>query len=139
MTHPYTLSQINEAAKWLLGGIGSARVVCLQGEMGAGKTTLIQALCRQLGTAGSFGSPTFPIIHEYALKNEGGSVYHMDLYRLSSAREAERTGVVDALDSGSLCLVEWPERLPEIIPPDALWVNIQVVDTEQRCLRLLNK
>jgi tRNA threonylcarbamoyladenosine biosynthesis protein TsaE len=139
MTYPYTLSQINEAARWLLQQIGSARVVCFHGEMGAGKTTLIQAICRQLGVVGSFGSPTFPIIHEYGMESDGGSVYHMDFYRLSGPEEAERAGVAEALYSGALCFVEWPERVPEILPPDAVSVQIQVLDTDQRSLQLLNK
>lgn len=138
MTYLYTLSQINEAARWLLQQIGSVRVICFRGEMGAGKTTLIQAICRQLGAVGSFGSPTFPIIHEYGLGKDDQVVYHMDFYRLSGTDEAERAGVAEAINSGAFCLVEWPERVPEILPSDAVWVQIQVVDTDQRCLQLLN-
>ena len=139
MTHIYTLSQIDPAAQWLLEQIGSARVICFQGEMGAGKTTLIQAICRQRGVRGSFGSPTFPIIHEYGLGTGDDVVYHMDFYRLNGVDEAERSGVGEALHSGKLCLVEWPERVPEMLPSDAVWVRIQVMDTDTRSLQLLNK
>ncbi|MBM3431416.1 MAG: tRNA (adenosine(37)-N6)-threonylcarbamoyltransferase complex ATPase subunit type 1 TsaE [Bacteroidetes bacterium] len=139
MSHTYPLSQIDQAAQWLLGQIGSARVICFQGEMGAGKTTLIQAICRQKGVEGSFGSPTYPIIHEYGLATGDAVVYHMDFYRLSGVDEAERSGVGEALHSGALCLVEWPERVPEMLSSDAVWVQIHVVDTDSRSLQLLNK
>ncbi len=139
MTYLYTLSQINEAARWLLQQIGSKRVICFRGEMGAGKTTLIQAICRQWGVVGSFGSPTFPIIHVYGMEKGDEVVYHMDFYRLGGPEEAERAGVAEALHSGARCLVEWPDRVPEILPSEAVWVQIQVVDTDQRRLELLNK
>ena len=132
----YHLTAIDQAADWLLSSIGSARVICFHGEMGAGKTTLIQSICQRLGTQGSFSSPTFPIINEYALADGSGSVYHMDLYRLNGLAEAERAGVGDALYSGSLCLVEWPERVPEIIPEEAVHVHLNVIDTEKRSLRI---
>ena len=139
MTFLYHLSAIDQAAQWLLREMGSSKVICFHGEMGVGKTTLIQAICQHLGVQGSVGSPTFPIINEYGIRNGEGSVYHMDLYRLNDAEEAERAGVVDALHSGSICFVEWPDKVPEVLPVEALHLNIQVVDQEKRCIQLLNK
>jgi len=139
MTLTYHLSDIEQASGWLLDHRGSAQVICFHGEMGSGKTTLIKSICIQLGAEGSFGSPTFPIIHEYGFRSGLGSVFHMDLYRLADREEAERAGVCEALDSGSFCLVEWPEKVPEIIPSEALHVQLEVVDTEQRSIHLLNK
>ncbi|MFM7672920.1 MAG: tRNA (adenosine(37)-N6)-threonylcarbamoyltransferase complex ATPase subunit type 1 TsaE [Bacteroidota bacterium] len=135
----YDLADIDQAAERVLSSLGSARVICFHGEMGVGKTTLIQAICQRLDVQGSFGSPTFPIINEYGIRNDGGVVYHMDLYRLSDLEEAERAGVSDALYSGSMCFVEWPEKVPEVLPPDALHLNIQMVDEEKRSIQLLNK
>lgn len=139
MTLPYHLSNIDQAAQWLLSQAGGHKVICFHGKMGAGKTTLIQAMCRQLGISGSVSSPTFPIINEYALTDGSGSVYHMDLYRLEDAEEAERAGVVDALFSGSLCVVEWPEKVPSVLPSDAVHIGIEVVDEQHRRLRLMKK
>lgn len=136
MIFRYSLTAIDQAAEWLLSSIGAARVICFHGEMGAGKTTLIQSICQRLGTKGSFSSPTFPIINEYGLAAGLGIVYHMDLYRLNGLAEAERAGVGDALHSGSVCLVEWPERVPDIIPEEAVHVHLQVIDTETRSLRI---
>ena len=132
----YHLTAIDQAADWLLSSVGSARVICFHGEMGAGKTTLIQSICQRLGTKGSFSSPTFPIINEYALADGTGHIYHMDLYRLNGLVEAERAGVGDALHSGALCLVEWPERVPDVIPEEAVHVHLQVIDTGKRSLRI---
>lgn len=137
MPFQYRLSAIDQAAQWLLTKIGSARVICLHGEMGAGKTTLSHAICQLLGMQGSFSSPTFPIINEYA-RSGGGVVYHMDLYRLNSVEEAERAGVVDALYREAIVLVEWPDKLPEIIPADAVRVQIRVLDDETRSLQVLD-
>ncbi|MFN4892402.1 MAG: tRNA (adenosine(37)-N6)-threonylcarbamoyltransferase complex ATPase subunit type 1 TsaE [Bacteroidota bacterium] len=139
MTFLFHRSALSEAAQWLLGQIGTARVICFHGDMGAGKTTLIASICHQLGIEGTASSPTFPIIHEYGSAGESRSVYHMDWYRLNSADEAERAGVIDALCSGLYCLIEWPQKLPEIIPPGAIHVAIQVVDEDKRTLQLLNK
>ena len=139
MNFSYSLSVIDQAAHWLLDQVGSAKVICFHGEMGAGKTTLIQAICRQLGVKTMVSSPTFPIINAYGIGKGDDSVYHMDLYRLEDVEEAERAGVVDALYGGSVCLVEWPAKLPSIIPRDAVHVKIQLEEGEQRRLELLNK
>lgn len=138
MNFIYSLADIDQAADWLLSAIGPARVLCLHGEMGAGKTTLIQAICKQLRIRGMVSSPTFPIINEYGLADGSGAVYHLDLYRLNGLAEAERIGVGEVLDSGALCLVEWPERVPEVLPNDAGHVYLQVIDTETRSLRVGN-
>jgi tRNA threonylcarbamoyladenosine biosynthesis protein TsaE len=138
MNFVYPLADIDQAADWLLSAIGSARVICFHGEMGAGKTTLIQAICKQLRIRGNVSSPTFPIINEYGLSDGRGAVYHLDLYRLNGLAEAERVGVGEVLDSGARCLVEWPERVPEVLPTDAAHVYLQVIDTEMRSLRVGN-
>jgi tRNA threonylcarbamoyladenosine biosynthesis protein TsaE len=106
------------------------KVFAFHGNMGAGKTTFIHALCTVKGVTDTVGSPTFSIINEYAYP--GGKIYHIDLYRLRDEEEALRAGVEDVLYSGELCLVEWPDRAPGIFPPATVALQIAAVDTETR-------
>ena len=98
--------------------------------MGAGKTTFIHALCEVMGVTDTVGSPTFPIINEYAYP--GGKIYHMDLYRLKDEEEAVRAGVEDVLYNGDLCLVEWPDKAPGIFPPGTINLMIRAIDRDIR-------
>jgi tRNA threonylcarbamoyladenosine biosynthesis protein TsaE len=102
------------------------KVFAFHGDMGAGKTTLIHALCLARGVTDTVGSPTFSIINEY--RYPGGSIFHIDLYRLKDEEEAIRAGVEDVLFSGELCLVEWPDRAPDIFPPDTVHIHLEVLD-----------
>ncbi|MDQ6815329.1 MAG: tRNA (adenosine(37)-N6)-threonylcarbamoyltransferase complex ATPase subunit type 1 TsaE, partial [Bacteroidota bacterium] len=101
------------------------------GDMGAGKTTFIHALCDHLGVTSAIGSPTYSIINEY--KSEKiGEIYHMDWYRLKDEEEALQAGVEDYLFSGNFCLVEWPNRAPALLPEDCLHLLISTLDEETR-------
>lgn len=106
------------------------KVFAFHGNMGAGKTTFIHALCSVKGVTDTVGSPTFSIINEYAWP--GGKIYHIDLYRLKDEEEAFRAGVEDVLYSGELCMVEWPEKAPGIFPPDTVEVQVTTIDAETR-------
>ena len=106
------------------------KVFAFHGNMGAGKTTFIHALCTVKGVTDTVGSPTFSIINEYAYP--GGKIYHIDLYRLRDEEEALRAGVEDVLYSGELCLVEWPDRAPGIFPPATVALQIAAIDPETR-------
>src|SRR6478672_10221156 len=108
------LERINQAAIEFLQLAENARVFAVSGQMGAGKTTFISAVCRALGATGSLSSPTFSIINEYGSRN--GPIFHIDLYRLRSEDEARHAGVEDALYSGSYCFVEWPDKAPALFP-----------------------
>jgi tRNA threonylcarbamoyladenosine biosynthesis protein TsaE len=132
----YRLSEMDAAASAFLQQWTDQKVMAFHGTMGAGKTTFIQALCKQLGVQGVMGSPTFSIINQYN-SSEGGyeTIYHMDLYRLKNDAEAMAAGVEDALYSGSLCFVEWPEKAPSLLPDDTLHVYIDVIDAATRRLR----
>ena len=132
----YTKSQLEKAVKQLLEMTGGAKVLAFHGEMGAGKTTLIGALCRELGTKDVTGSPTFSIINQY--KSPAGSIYHMDLYRLRDEEEAIQAGVEDLLYSGNLCLVEWPEKAAALLPDDTRHIFISAEDEETRIIKLLH-
>ena len=131
----FSLQDIRKTAASLLDAVKSASVLAFHGEMGAGKTTLIHAIYEEMGLAGTFGSPTFSIINEY--QSPGGKpVYHLDLYRLKDEEEAIGAGVEDVLYSGHLCLVEWPEKIPALMPPDAVDIYLETGANNTRKLRI---
>lgn len=139
MQWDFTLDQAELTAAALLAGMPGTLVFAFHGEMGAGKTTFITAFCKQVGVKDVVGSPTFSIINEYRYTGDDGRerpLYHMDLYRLQDEEEARRAGVEDALYSGAVCLVEWPEKAPGIFPPGTVHVYIQALDTNTRRLRI---
>ena len=108
-------------------------IVAFEGEMGAGKTTLIRALCAALGVADDVSSPTFTLVNEYR-DGHDKPVYHFDFYRLDSAEEAARLGAAEYFDSGYLCLVEWPGRVASLLPPARLQVELSVTGLTSRNL-----
>lgn len=129
----FKLKDIKSAAEQFLAAVGKKTVFAFHGEMGAGKTTFIHALCEAIGVKDTISSPTFSIINQYSTKS-GKTVYHMDLYRLKDEQEAANTGVEDCLYSGNTCLVEWPEKAPGIFPDDTLHVTIISIGTDTRKL-----
>ena len=129
----FNLDEIGKAASKFIENIGEDRIFLFEGEMGAGKTTLIAEICRQLGADDDFGSPTFSLVNEYADK-EGNPIYHFDLYRLESPAEALDMGAMEYFDSGELCLVEWPDRLGNLQPEEARIVKIEVNEDDSRSL-----
>jgi tRNA threonylcarbamoyladenosine biosynthesis protein TsaE len=136
MNQVFTIEQINQVAAAFWRAIDSKTVIAFHGNMGAGKTTLIHALCKAKGVRGVTGSPTFSIINEY-LFEEGGStkkIYHIDLYRLKDEEEAIQAGVEDCLYSNHICLVEWPEKAPKLFPADTVHVFIEAIDSDRRRL-----
>jgi tRNA threonylcarbamoyladenosine biosynthesis protein TsaE len=130
----FTLEAIQEAANRFWEAVGEAKVFALHGQMGAGKTTFVHALCDVKGVTSTVGSPTFSIINEYVWP--GGSIYHIDLYRLNDEEEAIRAGVEDCLYSGNTCLVEWPERAANLFPDGTVSVHIEALDPQTRLLRI---
>jgi len=104
----------------IAGGLGRGDAVALWGDLGAGKTTLARAILQALGVKEDVPSPTFTIVQNY---ETDPVIAHYDLYRLKSAREMAELGFEDALDQGAV-LVEWPERAPEALPPEALHVRL---------------
>lgn len=126
----YELDNIDEAANQIYDAVKGRSILALTGEMGAGKTTLIQALCRQIGVKGVMGSPTFSIINEY--ESEKGPVYHIDLYRCRDEEEAIRAGVEDCLYSGCICMVEWPSKAPSLFPEETIRIGITEINDHTR-------
>jgi tRNA threonylcarbamoyladenosine biosynthesis protein TsaE len=131
----FTLHEIETIAKQLLPQTGNYKVFAFYGEMGAGKTTFINALCKAMGVEDIVSSPTFSIINEYRTKL-AKTVYHMDLYRIKDENEAITAGVEDCLYSGNICLVEWPEKAAGIFPDDTLHISISSVDDNTRKLKI---
>lgn len=126
----FQLPDIGMAAATIWQSFPHQTVFAFHGEMGAGKTTLIHALCLAKGVTDTTGSPTFSIVNEYLYP--AGRIFHIDLYRLRDEEEAIRTGVEDVLYSGDICLVEWPDRAPGIFPPDTVHLHIHVIDPDTR-------
>ena len=131
----FTLDKIQQAAKDLLAATTLYKVFALEGEMGAGKTTFIHALCEAMGVTDSISSPTFSIINQYKTLS-GQTVYHMDLYRIKDEQEAINAGIEDCLYSGNACLVDWPEKIPAVFPAETLYITITAVDTNTRKLQI---
>ena len=132
MTIEYSFQQIHEAAQKCLAEISDKKVIAFHGPMGSGKTTLIHAICDEKKVTSPVSSPTFALINEYT--SPGGSIYHIDLYRLDDEEEAVRAGVEDCLYSGKTCLVEWPEKAPSIFPEDTIHVFIELLSDNTRRL-----
>lgn len=118
-----SIDELNEVAHRLLEEGSDCRVWLFEGDMGAGKTTLIKALCRALGVVSMVQSPTFSIVNEYSTRT-GESVYHFDCYRLRNEAEALDIGIEEYFDSGNFCFVEWPERIEALWPSS--YYRIQV-------------
>jgi tRNA threonylcarbamoyladenosine biosynthesis protein TsaE len=110
----FTLSTIDDAAKHVLSN-AQYPVIVFYGEMGAGKTTLIKAICRRLKCLGTASSPTFSLVNEYATE-DGNTVYHFDFYRIRTIDEVYDMGYEEYLYSGHTCLIEWPEKISELLP-----------------------
>ena len=121
----FDLENLGKAAQDFINSIDNNKIFLFCGDMGAGKTTFIAEVCRLLGADDDFGSPTFSIINEYA-DSKGNPIYHFDLYRIDSPLELLDLGVEEYFDSGNICLVEWPDRLGALTPPEAHTVNLSV-------------
>ena len=130
-----SLQELDSAAMRFLEAAGGAKVIAFSGELGAGKTTFIQAICRNLGITVEVNSPTFSLVNEY-FTPEGDSVFHFDFYRIETPEELFDMGYEEYFYSGSLCLIEWPEKASGLMPEDTLMVNITVGENESRVIQL---
>ena len=119
-----SLDQIREAAQQFISHIGDHRVFAFYGSMGAGKTTFIKAICEELGVGDVVTSPTFAIVNEYQTAN-GGTIYHFDFYRIKKLEEVYDMGYEDYFYNDALCFIEWPEMMEELLPDNAVRVNIK--------------
>jgi tRNA threonylcarbamoyladenosine biosynthesis protein TsaE len=130
-----SIEQLPSAAKQLIEFLGEKdKILLFYGEMGAGKTTFIKAFCAALGVEDNVSSPTFSIVNEYAYPE--GIIYHFDFYRLKNQTEALDLGLEEYLYSGNYCLIEWPEKIPDLLPEDYLQILIEVQLDQQRKLTI---
>lgn len=130
----FNLQEINLAAEQVIINSNS-KVVLFKGEMGAGKTTLIKEIARILGVLGATSSPTFSLVNEYHI-NDHELLYHFDLYRLESEVEALDFGIEDYLYSGYWCMIEWPDKIKNLIPEQHTTVTLEVNSNESRLLTI---
>jgi tRNA threonylcarbamoyladenosine biosynthesis protein TsaE len=121
------------AAKQLLERSGDSRIFAFYGSMGAGKTTIIKAICETLGAIDIISSPTFTLVNEYKTAS-GESLFHIDFYRIKKQEEVYDFGIEEYLTGDSYCFMEWPELIEEILPGETVKVKISVDDNEQRIL-----
>jgi tRNA threonylcarbamoyladenosine biosynthesis protein TsaE len=138
MNWEFSMDNINKVAKEFWKAAAGKTVFAFHGQMGAGKTTFIHALCDVKSVKDVVGSPTFSIINEYEYDCEGTKkpLFHLDLYRIKDEEEAIRAGIEDVLFSGFTCLVEWPEKAPGIFPDDTVHAFIEMADNQTRRLRI---
>lgn len=115
---------LEEAAKAFVAAMGKRSVFAFYGKMGAGKTTFIKALCKALGIEDIVNSPTFALVNEYRSDTTGELVYHFDFYRINKIEEVYDMGYEDYFYSGAVCLIEWPELVEDLLPEDAVRVEI---------------
>ena len=125
--------QTRRIGKRLGGALQVGDVICLQGDLGAGKTTFVQGIAQGWGSLDSVSSPTFIIVNVYRGRDEA-RLFHMDAYRLDSVSEAEELDLDAMLSQGPL-IIEWPERMEGLVPPENLWVNLEHVAEEEREMR----
>lgn len=131
----HSLRDLQKVAGKILDSHGESRVFAFSGGMGAGKTTLIQALCRVLGVDDFAVSPSFSLVNEYR-DHSGNPVYHFDFYRINEVREVYDMGYEEYFYSGAYCFIEWPEKITELLPPDCVYIRIEEGGVpDQRCYR----
>ncbi len=126
-----SLEQLRGVAAQILEALDGRTVVLLLAPMGGGKTTLVREIATEMGSQDSVTSPTFAIVNEYTTDNQG-VIYHFDMYRIEQIKEAVDLGFDEYLNSGDLCLIEWPERVESLLPDDAMVVKIEVLSPTER-------
>ncbi len=129
-----TSQALQQAAQAFADAIGDARVFAFYGAMGAGKTTFIKEVCRALGVTEVITSPTFAIVNEYQSDTTAALIYHFDFYRIKKLEEVYDMGYEDYFYSGALCFIEWPELIEDLLPEDAVRVNITTQPDGSRLL-----
>lgn len=129
-----SLADIRKVARQFIDAMDGRTIFALYGKMGVGKTTFTKALCEELGVEDVINSPTFAIVNEYE-DGQGDPIYHFDFYRIKRLTEAYDIGFEEYLDSGYLCLIEWPELIEELLPEETVRVTIEEQEDGTRVIR----
>ena len=132
-----SINDLPEAADAILEALNGRSIVAFWGEMGAGKTTLIRALCDRLGVTDTVTSPTFALVNEYHTET-GEPIYHFDFYRINRIEEVFDFGYEEYFYSGNLCLIEWPEKIEGLLPEETLSVRIRITGDDSRTIEIEN-
>ncbi|MFT4575533.1 MAG: tRNA threonylcarbamoyladenosine biosynthesis protein TsaE [Polaribacter sp.] len=134
MNKTYSISELNQVAKEILS-TAKSKSLLFYGEMGAGKTTLIKELCKELGIEDVASSPTFSLVNEYHAANSE-IVYHFDFYRIEDENEAYDIGIEDYFYADAWCLIEWPQNIQNLLPLESTEIHISVLENGQRNIQL---
>ena len=129
----FDFNEIEKTAKKFLDAISGYKVFAFSGDLGAGKTSFISAVCKELDVSETVTSPTYSIIQEYKT-SDNKTIFHIDLYRIKSKQEAMDAGVEDCLLSNDICMVEWPEKAPEIFPDNTIYSEMEILSETKRKL-----
>ena len=129
----FDFNEIEKTAKKFLDAISGYKVFAFSGDLGAGKTSFISAVCKELNVFETVTSPTYSIIQEYKTSDDK-TIFHIDLYRIKSKQEAMDAGVEDCLLSNDICMVEWPEKAPEIFPTNTIYSKMEILSETKRKL-----
>lgn len=138
MTFTVSINSLKDFATSFWQLVKNEKLFAFHGEMGAGKTTIITALCKEKGVKDVISSPTFSIINEYRFFEQGNEkiIYHLDLYRLNSMEEIIQAGVEDCIYSDEICFIEWPEKAPELLSQKTVHVFIEMLDATTRRIKI---
>ncbi|MEO6404204.1 MAG: tRNA (adenosine(37)-N6)-threonylcarbamoyltransferase complex ATPase subunit type 1 TsaE [Ferruginibacter sp.] len=131
----FTYTEIDKTAEWFLQNTDGKKLFAFHGDMGTGKTTFINAICKQMHVEDPVSSPTYSIINEYYTP-DGVRVFHLDLYRIKSEQEAIDAGVEECFYSNDYCFVEWPDKTPSLFPPGTVHVYLESMDDKTRKLKI---
>lgn len=133
-----SINELNDFAISFWQLVKEAKLMAFHGEMGAGKTTLITALCKNKSVQDVITSPTFSIINEYRFVENGieKRIYHIDLYRLNNMAEIMQAGVEDCIYSGDICFIEWPEKIPELLKENTVHIFVKTMENSNREVKI---
>ncbi|MDX5340755.1 MAG: tRNA (adenosine(37)-N6)-threonylcarbamoyltransferase complex ATPase subunit type 1 TsaE [Cyclobacteriaceae bacterium] len=135
MKYNYELGEIRTAAQWLIRKAKGDKIWVFQGQMGAGKTTLIKALAEEFGVKDEVSSPTFGIVNEYQAA-DSQKIFHFDFYRIDDPEEVLEIGIEEYFYGGSLCWIEWAEKIAQFIPDDFLLIKLEILSDTERLIQI---